>query len=84
MKAEILTVGSGLGLSNPVRRAAHIRSIAAGGRSASHQLVCLLRTWHERDRSRGELRLLDDYMLKDIGLSSTDAIREAAKPFWRR
>ena len=84
MKAEILTMGSEPGPSNPVHRATHIRSIATGVRSASYQLVCLLRAWHERDRSRRALELLDDYMLKDIGLSPADAIREAAKPFWRR
>ncbi|MGB5065659.1 MAG: DUF1127 domain-containing protein [Candidatus Competibacter sp.] len=26
---------------------------------------------------------LDDRMLKDIGISRTDALREGSKPFWR-
>src|SRR3954451_8100692 len=42
--------------------------------------------WIERSRQRrqlGELAELDNYLLKDIGLSKEDALREAAKPFWR-
>jgi len=27
---------------------------------------------------------MDDYVLKDVGVSRETALREAAKPFWRR
>jgi uncharacterized protein YjiS (DUF1127 family) len=30
------------------------------------------------------LALLDDHLLKDIGVSREDALREAAKPFWQQ
>ncbi|GGO80835.1 hypothetical protein GCM10011348_18430 [Marinobacterium nitratireducens] len=36
-----------------------------------------------RRRSRLDLLTLDDHMLKDIGISRADAIREGDKPFWR-
>jgi uncharacterized protein YjiS (DUF1127 family) len=42
--------------------------------------------WAGRSRQRrqlGELAELDNYLLKDIGVSQEEALREAAKPFWR-
>ncbi len=49
----------------------------------------LLRTWRQlemwgvRARERRALLALDDHLLKDIGLSRADAVREGSKPFWR-
>ncbi len=43
--------------------------------------------WMARSRQRkalGELAALDSYLLQDIGVSQVEALREAAKPFWRR
>ena len=42
-----------------------------------------LHDWYEVYRQRRALLGLDDAMLKDIGLSRADAIREGSKPFWR-
>lgn len=42
--------------------------------------------WAGRSRQRrqlGELAELDNYLLEDIGVSREEALREAAKPFWR-
>ncbi len=39
--------------------------------------------WQDRGVQRRALAQLDDRMLKDIGLSRVDAVREAGKPFWR-
>lgn len=39
--------------------------------------------WSERYRERCALSRLDDYLLKDIGLTRTEARREMDKPFWR-
>lgn len=43
----------------------------------------MLLTWQTRARARRHLQYLDDYLLKDIGLTRADVEREACKPFWR-
>ena len=45
-----------------------------------------LRVWIERSRQRRtlcELGELDDALLKDIGISRDQALREGAKRFWK-
>jgi uncharacterized protein YjiS (DUF1127 family) len=39
--------------------------------------------WLDRGRSRRDLAELNDYELRDIGLTRVDAQYESAKPFWR-
>ncbi|MCG7601242.1 DUF1127 domain-containing protein [Halomonas sp. McH1-25] len=39
--------------------------------------------YRQRHYSRRCLLTLDDRLLKDIGLSRTDALREGSKPFWK-
>jgi uncharacterized protein YjiS (DUF1127 family) len=39
--------------------------------------------YQERASSRAVLRTMDERMLKDMGISYEDALREAYKPFWR-
>ena len=51
-------------------------------RSALSQLLSRLSAWRRRMRERAELARLDARELQDIGLSSADAYREAAKWFW--
>jgi len=36
-----------------------------------------------RHRSRRQLARLPDHLLKDIGISRSEADQEAVKPFWR-
>jgi uncharacterized protein YjiS (DUF1127 family) len=43
----------------------------------------MVAVWLERGRQRRALRQLSDHMLKDLGLSRSDAERESSKPFWR-
>ena len=38
--------------------------------------------WRQRARSRGELAMLDDRELRDIGLTRMEANKEFEKPFW--
>jgi uncharacterized protein YjiS (DUF1127 family) len=40
--------------------------------------------WLERMRDRRRIADLDDHMLRDIGLSRTQAEDLASTPFWRR
>jgi uncharacterized protein YjiS (DUF1127 family) len=48
-----------------------------------NQVVTTLREWRRRARDRAHLAELDDRMLKDIGLTRTDAEFLINKPFWR-
>lgn len=52
---------------------------AATGRTVLDTLVL----WKERSRQRDELAGLDDFVLKDIGISRSDVLHETRKPFWR-
>jgi uncharacterized protein YjiS (DUF1127 family) len=40
--------------------------------------------WIARPRQRRDLAELEDHLLRDIGVSRREALREAAKPFWKR
>jgi uncharacterized protein YjiS (DUF1127 family) len=39
--------------------------------------------WRDRARERRWLMEMDERLLKDIGISRSDAYRESRKPFWR-
>jgi uncharacterized protein YjiS (DUF1127 family) len=47
------------------------------------ELGATFHTWRERVRQRRELAHWSDRDLHDVGLSWSDVIREAEKPFWR-
>jgi uncharacterized protein YjiS (DUF1127 family) len=46
-------------------------------------IVEQLLAWHDRARERRALLRLSDDLLVDIGISRTDALKEAGKAFWR-
>ena len=50
---------------------------------AALRLTKIVAAWKMRQRSRKGLALLDDHMLKDIGIDPMAANLEASKPFWR-
>jgi uncharacterized protein YjiS (DUF1127 family) len=54
-----------------------------GRTPASHSWLAYVGKWHRRRRSRTALSLLNEHMLKDIGLTYAEAEREANKPFWQ-
>ncbi len=56
-------------------------SARIGSRVAS--LLQYVLAWSERIRQRRALLTLDDWMLKDIGLSRADVMREYDKRFWQ-
>lgn len=47
------------------------------------KLLEKLAIWQERTGQRHTLSELNEHMLKDIGVSRSDAFREARKPFWQ-
>jgi uncharacterized protein YjiS (DUF1127 family) len=47
------------------------------------QILDLVHTWRERQHGRRELARWSERDLHDAGLSRSDVIFEADKPFWR-
>ncbi|OQX30523.1 MAG: hypothetical protein B0D96_13545 [Candidatus Sedimenticola endophacoides] len=41
------------------------------------------RLCHQRARGRRALRRMSDTILRDIGITRIEALREARKPFWK-
>ena len=66
----------------PLVDSAGRRQPGAGLRARMARLLARLRRWRVLARQRRELAELSDRMLKDIGLSRVDALREARRPFW--
>jgi uncharacterized protein YjiS (DUF1127 family) len=50
--------------------------------SNANKVLVKIRLWGEICRQRKQLSKMDDYLLKDIGLSRVDADREANRKFW--
>jgi uncharacterized protein YjiS (DUF1127 family) len=67
-----------LGRPRLERRRSLVQQLA---RQAERAITALLR-WRELAGQRRALLRMDDHMLKDIGLSRADALREAERPFW--
>jgi uncharacterized protein YjiS (DUF1127 family) len=47
------------------------------------QISEVFQVWRDRSRQRRELSHWSDRDLHDVGLSWSDVVREAEKPFWR-
>ena len=63
-------------LARAVRVTAWVESVGAPA-------LRRLRTWIDRARQRRTLETVDDWILKDIGISRADAMQEHDKPFWQ-
>ncbi len=63
--------------------AAHTRSVGPVDHRRATTLWALIVGWYERSRQRKRLAELDEFLLRDIGISKREAEREIAKPFWR-
>jgi len=50
---------------------------------AGNRVLATLREWRRRTHDRSRLGELDERMLKDIGLTRSDAEFLMNKPFWR-
>jgi uncharacterized protein YjiS (DUF1127 family) len=51
--------------------------------AAARRALATFRQWRRRTRDRAQLVLLDERMLRDIGLTRADAEFLSNKPFWR-
>jgi uncharacterized protein YjiS (DUF1127 family) len=58
------------------------RDLRARALSTMRGAVQVILRWREVRRQRRALLALSDQLLKDIGISRADAIREASRPFW--
>jgi uncharacterized protein YjiS (DUF1127 family) len=47
------------------------------------RLLATLRLWRRRAKESEQLSELSDRALRDLGISRSEAWREARKPFWR-
>lgn len=56
------------------------RSRRSGGLAAFVETVL---AWQERARQRRQLALMEDRLLRDMGISRAQVAWEAEKPFWR-
>jgi uncharacterized protein YjiS (DUF1127 family) len=63
----------------PVRHRRQRRAV----RDIAVRILTTWRGWRRRAHDRAELVRLDDRMLKDIGLTRSDAEFLSNKPFWR-
>jgi uncharacterized protein YjiS (DUF1127 family) len=60
-----------------------VGGFGGSGDSVATRFANLLLTWQDRANERHVLASLEAHMLRDIGLSRADALREVTKPFWR-
>ncbi|MET0094443.1 MAG: DUF1127 domain-containing protein [Sedimenticola sp.] len=64
----------------------HTRRLLKPHLSLKCIVTALLKQIHflwQRQRQRRQLMTLEDHLLKDIGISRADAVREGQKPFWK-
>lgn len=54
-----------------------------GASDFARRIGATLHLWRQRIEGRRRLHALDQALLKDMGISRSDALQEAAKPFWR-
>ncbi len=59
------------------------RVINSHGSGLLARFAEMLQVWRNRSRQRRELAHWSDRDLHDVGLSWSDVVREARKPFWR-
>jgi uncharacterized protein YjiS (DUF1127 family) len=67
--------------SIPPRR--NIRQTVAAAWASLGRLADLISTWRQRSAERRHLHGLNEFMLKDLGISRADVDRETSKRYWQ-
>jgi hypothetical protein len=75
-------LGHGLVIYDALYTWARKEAVPRGLRFRPRQLTAAINTWNERRRQRLRLRELDEWTLKDIGITREEADGEVRKPFW--
>lgn len=57
---------------------------SAGAQRLNRRLIASFRKWQTNRRTRKDLARLSDFMLKDLGISRSQAENEYQKPFWKQ
>ena len=57
--------------------------LGSGIFAALGRLVEVVLTWQDRAAQRTALARMDERMLKDIGITRSEALEEARRPFWQ-
>ncbi len=70
-------------MSNEIQMASAGRYRGFSLKRAVIMALRVVSVWRERARQRRALASLDDHLLRDVGLSRAEVVREARKPFWR-
>lgn len=55
----------------------------AAGTLVARLIRLIFHVWPDRRRQRRDLREMGAHRLHDLGISRSEALREARKPFWR-
>jgi uncharacterized protein YjiS (DUF1127 family) len=58
------------------------RLASMSGSFSFKTIFATISLWSDRIRQRRDLAELDDFMLRDLGLSRRDVRWESSKPFW--
>lgn len=48
-----------------------------------HKIAGTVQRWNRRYQTRRDLLRMEDYLLKDIGINRSDALKEGTKAFWK-
>ncbi|WP_299725530.1 DUF1127 domain-containing protein [uncultured Tateyamaria sp.] len=72
----------------PASPAQHLAYLSAQTRIPAASVIALrvavtMSKWATRRRERLALKLLDDHLLRDVGLTPDEAYRESRRVFWR-
>ena len=66
-----------------LERTSRFAGIAVGAAVIWAYVQTVVWTWRQRSEARRELALLDDRLLRDVGLDPDWVKRDARKPFWQ-